>query len=121
MKLKIPASEERQNLVYPCFYLVTPKLDDTNAFTLYNCEDRTAAAVRPAYLIKVQISAASLCLRDQLKRKECAISEALKRLISDVTVVKRNIKIPDLYRMMHAQYLLTDGFATVKTDVHFVK
>lgn len=33
----------RRNLVYTRFYLVTPKLDDTNAFTLYNCEDAAAA------------------------------------------------------------------------------
>lgn len=38
-------SEGGRNLVYPRFYLVTPKLDDTNAFTLYNCEDRAVPFV----------------------------------------------------------------------------
>jgi len=42
-------------------YLVARKLDDINAFTLYNCETVAATPVRPAYLIKAEISVAPLC------------------------------------------------------------
>lgn len=61
MKSKI--SPDWRNLVYSRRYVAAPKLDDSNAFTLYNCEDVAAfAPVRPAYLIKVQISVTLLCL-----------------------------------------------------------
>lgn len=65
--VEVKNSLDRQNLVYPRFYFAASKLDDTNAFTLYNCKN--VAPIRPAYVIKVQISVTLFCLSGSTKKE----------------------------------------------------